>query len=598
MQTPESYYWSADAPEVDSNKYLKLLLNKEYEELGRKFLEVLDFFESQKFISIDPERMEYLDRFLKNFFYVLTTEEVVFSNEVSVMLLRHNALIANLTCQSSYLSTDVFISALEGQRNNLTKYLTLCSPRNTLPVNRKTLFDTNAEIASLWYNVWFDSYITGLACENVRERLREHLAFEHPKLSLVDPVTRLCYGSSYVDPDLDKLIKTKVNGALQRRWNLKADFSTREKTNKIAVISGCWRNTHAVYKNQFAFVESLRDDYELTFYPLGPKQDESLFHKTGEIINNGSIDLTQITSEPYRMVYYPDVGMTEYSTHLSNVQLAPIQITSYGHSVSTHGSLIDYYLVGEDVEKAELAKENYSERVVLLPGIGLINKIPQISSDAKKDESGLTLIAVPCAAHKCNFEFLSVLSRIADEASRDVLFVFFGAAGSLRSAGFIPFFNQVRSVIGEQRAQVLPNLPYQVYLDKIKLCHFSLDAFHYGGCNSVIDSLHLGVPIVCLEGDKWYNRIGPAKLRSLGLDELIVTDVEGYVQKALEMIDEQEAFTSLVSKVENISLHDSELFDKSHAKSFKQTIDYLFENHEKLQQEGSREPIQMSKLLS
>jgi hypothetical protein len=34
----------------------------------------------------------------------------------------------------------------------------------------------------------------------------------------------------------------------------------------------------------------------------------------------------------------------------SNLRLAPVQVTSYGHSSSTHGSAIDYFIGGEEVE--------------------------------------------------------------------------------------------------------------------------------------------------------------------------------------------------------------------------------------------------------
>ncbi len=37
----------------------------------------------------------------------------------------------------------------------------------------------------------------------------------------------------------------------------------------------------------------------------------------------------------------------------SNLRVAPVQVTSYGHSSSTHGSKIDYFIGGADVEQWE-----------------------------------------------------------------------------------------------------------------------------------------------------------------------------------------------------------------------------------------------------
>ena len=48
-----------------------------------------------------------------------------------------------------------------------------------------------------------------------------------------------------------------------------------------------------------------------------------------------------------------------------------MQVTSYGHSVSTHGAEVDYFVAGEDAEDIKNVASHYSERVVLIPGIGI-----------------------------------------------------------------------------------------------------------------------------------------------------------------------------------------------------------------------------------
>ena len=55
-----------------------------------------------------------------------------------------------------------------------------------------------------------------------------------------------------------------------------------------------------------------------------------------------------------------------------------------------------------------------------------------------------------------------------------------------------------------------------------------LDTFPFGGVNSLVDPLELGLPVVAWEGDTMRSRMGAALLRSLGLDELIATDDAGY----------------------------------------------------------------------
>lgn len=55
-----------------------------------------------------------------------------------------------------------------------------------------------------------------------------------------------------------------------------------------------------------------------------------------------------------------------------------------------------------------------------------------------------------------------------------------------------------------------------------------LDTFPFGGVNSLVDPLELGLPVVAWEGETMRARMGAALLRQLGLGELIARDETGY----------------------------------------------------------------------
>ncbi len=55
-----------------------------------------------------------------------------------------------------------------------------------------------------------------------------------------------------------------------------------------------------------------------------------------------------------------------------------------------------------------------------------------------------------------------------------------------------------------------------------------LDTFPFGGVNSLVDPLELGLPVVAWEGQTMRSRMGAALLRQLDLSELVVQDEEGY----------------------------------------------------------------------
>lgn len=62
-----------------------------------------------------------------------------------------------------------------------------------------------------------------------------------------------------------------------------------------------------------------------------------------------------------------------------------------------------------------------------------------------------------------------------------------------------------------------------------------LDTFPFGGVNSLVDPLELGMPVVAWEGDTMRSRMGAALLRQLQLPELIATDEAGYLAIATRL---------------------------------------------------------------
>ena len=51
-------------------------------------------------------------------------------------------------------------------------------------------------------------------------------------------------------------------------------------------------------------------------------------------------DTNWIVDEQFDIIFYPDLGMKMESIWLANKRLAPIQIASYGHPVSSYGALV------------------------------------------------------------------------------------------------------------------------------------------------------------------------------------------------------------------------------------------------------------------
>ena len=111
-----------------------------------------------------------------------------------------------------------------------------------------------------------------------------------------------------------------------------------------------------------SMTEGFRTVYDM---PVDPK--------TGRVMLKQTVAWVQ--RQGYSAVFYPSISMDRVTLWLSHMRLAPIQIASYGQPVSTYGSEVDYWLAGESVGPSHHLQ--YSERHVLLPGMGILHSFPQ-----------------------------------------------------------------------------------------------------------------------------------------------------------------------------------------------------------------------------
>ncbi|MDB6093959.1 MAG: hypothetical protein JWM32_1521 [Verrucomicrobia bacterium] len=76
-----------------------------------------------------------------------------------------------------------------------------------------------------------------------------------------------------------------------------------------------------------------------------------------------------------------------------------------------------------------------------------------------------------------------------------------------------------------------------------------LDTFPFGGVNSLVDPLEIGVPVVAWEGDSFRSRMGAALLRNLSASELVATDEAGYLATAQRLASDRDYRTALGSRL-------------------------------------------------
>jgi hypothetical protein len=579
-------------PSFRPREFIELYARGEYDLLSEKFLAILKHFESLVYQSIDAPTQRAIDAFVLNFLYLFSQADFIPDRKLFAEFIKQNLTISNLVALTPLKTTDAFLETIRHQRDCLAKLLTLFSARNTVKFDRRAFFDIDANLASTWYQCYGGIYHSGLLHEQIVENLKEHYSYQDSRIQVTLDINTGYYGSTYVDGACDRLIKPVLNCSIKPQL---ARHRIRNVPNprKIAVLSCLWWPGHSSYRICSAFVESLKG-YHLTLFHTpspGREVDTSLFQEVKELpFSNGSLDLRPVLDNDFSVAYFPDVGMTSFSIVLANLRIAPIMVASLGHSVSSWGSEIDYFVSGSDVEVPDRPEGNYSERLVLLPGCGAVHNRPLYEPVGGRNSAAEFVLNCPWTAQKMNARFCQTLRELVRRAQKPLRFRVFAGSSLNRHADFVPFARDLAAMLAPATVEVVPGRPYKEYMAMMEEGDLTIDAYHFGGCNTVADSLHIRKPIVTWKGNLWYNRIGSQMLRMAGLPELIATSEPEYLDLVLRLIHD-DAFRSDTQHRVNAADLEGSIFDRTEAGYFRKAIDLLIAGHDRLSRESNRSAI-------
>ena len=583
--------------------------SKSYDTLSEKLIHVLEHFDQVTYLELLPESRYFINAFVKNFLYIFTQPDYLLSDRYVSRFIQLNLTISNLVAISDFKTTDAYLELLKLQPQNYAKILTLCSARNNFKIDRRAFFDASPQLASLWYSHYLEIYRTGLVNRNVHQNLREHLIYDDQRLTDFYKIDDLYFGSTYIDENSDRILKAKINKSIQNSQLIRSMvISNQPNPKKIAIISGFWFPQHSVYRILSEYIAVLKDSYELTLIHLGDRVDNREWEIDRQYfqevkclqIQDRKLDISSIQQNDFAVIYYPDIGMLPESILLSNMRIAPIQICGLGHPVSTFGSEIDYFISGADVELNRNPEANYSERLILLKGLGAVNNYPNYQLpphlNINKKERSQFIINCPWYAQKVNYPMLILLKRIAREAKLSVLFRFFSGGGLVRKNDFLPFVKDIKEVLGSEHICVYPHLPYEQYMAIMEEGDICLDSSPFGGFNVIVDGLHLQKPSVLFEGKRWYSRAGARLMKNLGLGELVAKTPLEYTQLTLKLINNEGFFAEMQELVKKTDLSQTAFQSKNSLSTqyFKKAIDFLIQNHEHLQKDVSKKPLRIS----
>jgi 2-polyprenyl-3-methyl-5-hydroxy-6-metoxy-1,4-benzoquinol methylase len=231
---------------------------------------------------------------------------------------------------------------------------------------------------------------------------------------------------------------------------------------------------------------------------------------------------------------------------LATRRLAPLQVASWGHPITTGLPTIDMYFSGELLEPPD-ADKHYREKLVRLPGTGCCTApielkpegLHQLSADLSKRRGPRFVIAqspfkfdpaddalfasIAVAVGECTFILISdsklpwAMERLIDRLNR----------------AFIE-----RNLDPEQYLLVVPWLPREKFYTLLDFSDIFLDCPSFSGYTTAWQAVQRGLPVLTLEGKFMRQRLAAGLLRKIGATDTIAASAGDYVAIAVRLAAE------------------------------------------------------------
>lgn len=248
------------------------------------------------------------------------------------------------------------------------------------------------------------------------------------------------------------------------------------------------------------------------------KTDEEL----AQIVRNDAIDI-----------------LVDLTGHIAGTRLlmfarkpAPLQVTYIGYQNTTGMSAMDYRLTDAWADPPGVTDAYYTEKLVRLPRSYFCYRpsddAPDVSLLPARERGYVTFGSFNNSAKlaSCVFDtWIELLARVPTSQ----LMILAHRGGYLQQ-----HLNDRMTARGldPRRIELCEKRPRSEYLHLLQQADLALDPFPFNGHTTTCDAVWMGLPVVMLAGETYASRFGGSVLRNVGLEGLITSSTQQYVDVA------------------------------------------------------------------
>jgi predicted O-linked N-acetylglucosamine transferase (SPINDLY family) len=255
---------------------------------------------------------------------------------------------------------------------------------------------------------------------------------------------------------------------------------------------------------------------------------------------------TRILADAPHALIYLDIGMEQTAVRLAALRLAPVQCTTWGHPDTSGLPSIDYYLSSEAMEPPD-GDSHYTERLVRLPNLGICYMPPLDAGGVMARAAlGLRDDAVVYLCCQSLSKYLpqddDLWPRIAARVPA-AQFLFVSTPGRGGDAVFRARLQRAFAAAGLDWARhcvLTASVPHTDFPALLRAADVFLDSIGWSGCNSTLEAVACDLPVVTTPTGLMRGRHSAAILACMGLAHRVSADVDGYVDRAVQLADATE----------------------------------------------------------
>ncbi|MBO6949006.1 MAG: tetratricopeptide repeat protein [Rhodospirillales bacterium] len=250
---------------------------------------------------------------------------------------------------------------------------------------------------------------------------------------------------------------------------------------------------------------------------------------------------------------YPDIGMDPRTQVLAALPLAPRQMMSWGHPVTSGLPTIDTFISSALMEP-EGGARFYRENLVTLPGLSVVYDPPPRPNETAPHD------------YLCAQSLFKILPE-QDESFAAILkqtpgrkLAFFSHPVKQVTAAFRARIASVLSGHGidpDGTLDFIPPCNRKTFLKHMAGARVILDTFGWSGGNTSLEALAMGAPIVTLPGRFMRGRHTYAMHKMMELETLIANDANDYIDIAVQLMTDDPLYENVR---ERIAAHSDRLF--------------------------------------